>query len=70
MDGPNGVGVLTSRSRHQMHTGDKSGAAPRRAGVAGAKIPFFLSFFYPSPENRHTDGHIRRTHSREIFSSK
>lgn len=67
MDGPNGVGVLTSRSRHQMRTGDKSGAAPRRAGVAGAKIPssFFslsLSSFL-ARGNRRTDATAATPHS-------
>ena len=37
MDGPNGVGVLTSRSRHQRCApAIKGGAAPRRVGAAAA----------------------------------
>lgn len=67
MEGPNGVGVLTSRSRHQMRTGDKSGAAPRRAGVA--EVP--SSFSLLRPENRHTgSGSTFVELSRVIFSSK
>lgn len=34
---PSGVGVLTSRSRHQMRTADKSGAARHVDGAAGAR---------------------------------
>lgn len=56
MDGPNGVGVLTSRSRHQMRAGDKSGAA-RKGGKA--REDTFLTW------NCRSD-HVRGTRHRDL----